>query len=240
MLDELHRLLKLHEFLNASLIEHPGDTPLSTNIRRHRDSVLFDIATLSTTDPRVLGLQVGFLIKCLSSLSRDAALADVLREACERQLQLLTGAISPRNLRADRDKTLRESSRRVRRDIGHSFACLDALTDRAAVVGRDYRYIYVNRANADYHRTTSESFIGVANWQLTGEAFFAKVNKPRLDACFAGQPMSYFSVHPGRDKVHWIKMDPLRDGAGEVVGAVAILRDASMLPVPPELVSSPP
>jgi PAS domain-containing protein len=68
---------------------------------------------------------------------------------------------------------------------------LDSLPDRIAVVGLDYRYIYTNKRNGDFHGKSPSSFVGRHISDFIDKQRFYDRAKPRLDQCFGGARLSY-------------------------------------------------
>lgn len=246
MLDELRRLLKLYEFYDQSLsagaeqARKAKTSELQSLVRRQRDSVLLKIVTFSSADPRVTALQIRFLLGCLGSLASDEALADVLREACIRHVEDLAVAAKGSDPPAHSPE-LRLHGRR--RQSGHiwrpdDFVCLDSLSDRAAVFDRDYRYVTMNLANAEFHKTGTDAFRGRGHWDVMGNEFFERISKPKFDACLAGQPSEFFANKFARNgEIFWLRLSPVRDTADAVVGVLAVACDVSALDIPSNMVA---
>ncbi len=110
----------------------------------------------------------------------------------------------------------------------------NSLPDHVAVFDRDYRYVFTNRANAEFHNRQPEDFVNQPNWAVLGEAFFERVNRPRFDACFAGQPASYVTHHPSSDptKLFSVKITPVHDRHNRIDKVMVTSREITDLLVP--------
>lgn len=241
MLDELRRLLKLYEFYDQSLsasAEQARETrtsELESRVRRQRDGVLLKIVTFSSADSRVTALQIRFLLGCLGGLASDAALADVLREACMRHVESLVVSATASDRFAHPPELRLRGRRRQPTQTWRpdDFACLDSMSDRAAVFDRDYRYVTTNAANAAFHRTLTDAFRGRGHWEVMGDEFFERTSKPKFDACLAGQTTEFFANKFARNgEIFWLRLSPVRDAEDAVVGALAIASDVSRLDIP--------
>ncbi|MEP3438663.1 MAG: PAS domain-containing protein [Hoeflea sp.] len=103
---------------------------------------------------------------------------------------------------------------------------LDCLPERVAIIGLDYRYIYCNKRNADFHEKRSSDFIGKPLFEIIDMERFEERAKPRLDQCFGGACVSYDYEIPdtcGRLFAVNCRMTPLPGTNGTIIGAVLVL-----------------
>ena len=103
---------------------------------------------------------------------------------------------------------------------------LDAAPARVCVVGRDFRYRYVNREFCDFARRRPEEIIGLTTRELVGEAVAAQLD-PYAHAALAGETCARegwidYRAH-GRKYISWV-FTPLQTPAG-VGGFVLFMRD---------------
>jgi len=246
MLQDLRRLLKLYEFYDQIVSDGAekswaSEASMPMRLARlQRDRILLEIVTFSSTEPSVTSLQTKFLLSCLGNLvnGRDRAVADALREACSRHVDSLTASTKGHDRSAH---TAGLKVRGKRRQAGHAwrsddFACLNMLSDRAAVFDRDYRYVTTNLANAEFHKMSANAFVGRGHWEVMGDTFFEEVSRPKFDACLAGHSTSFFANKFARNgEIFWLRLSPIRDAVHAVVGIVAVASDVSTLEVPSEM-----
>lgn len=76
-------------------------------------------------------------------------------------------------------------------DVSLHELLLDSFQDRIAVLDLDYRYIYTNQCNADFHAKSTSWFIGKHLTELIDVERFRNRAKPRLDQCLSGACVSY-------------------------------------------------
>jgi len=103
---------------------------------------------------------------------------------------------------------------------------LDSIPERVAVIGLDYRYIYCNRRNAEFHNKQPSDFIGKHMLDVIDQKRFQSRAKPRIDQCFGGARISYSyevpDAHGRLFEVH-CRMTPLTGPDNVVSGAVLVL-----------------
>jgi PAS domain S-box-containing protein len=103
---------------------------------------------------------------------------------------------------------------------------LDAAPARVCVVGRDFRYRYVNREFCDFARRRPEEIIDLTTRELVGEAVAAELD-PFAHAALAGETSAregWIDYRTnGRKYISWV-FTPLRTAAG-VAGFVVFMRD---------------
>lgn len=226
MTRELLRLLKSHEFLKRALDEHEaklshGD---ATGLKGRIDRVFLDILVHASDDPRVTLTQVRFLLSNLVVQAGETEMSVVLREICERHMDRFEDQISALSAAAPTQSM--------------EFRYLDSLSDRVAVIDAEYRYVFTNRANAEFHGKAASNFVGCPNWRIVGESYFERYNKARFDNCLAGQSSSFFATHPvgGPTKIFSSKCEPVRNPDGSVSACLVTARDVTGLPIPAELI----
>ncbi len=228
---ELLRLLKSHEFLKGALEQHGSRLSVAdaAQLSDSLDGVFEEIVRHASDDPRVTIAQTRFLMASLAELATDSEKSRPIWTACQSHLERLTWQLA----------TAQSETQPL---PPNEYGYLDCLTDRIGILDRDFRYIFTNKANAAFHADDQASFVGRANWQVTGERFFQLHNKPRFELCLAGKSTSCISAHPGRDpaKLYWVRYEPVRNAAGNVHAIFVISSDVSDLPIPPEFVTPQP
>lgn len=229
MPEYLATMLKSHAFLRRVLVRH-GER-MSATVREQAtadlDRVFLDIVRYRSSDPRITLAQTGFLLTTLAQLT-DPTIAAALHKICQRHLDQLQGALAPSPV-ARAIGAVDDNSRRY----------LDSLSDRVAVFDREYRYTFVNKANADFHGEQASDFVGRPSWLVTGERFFRGGNKPRFDACLAGQSVHCISTNPHRDqsRLFSVTFDPIRGADGGVTSVIAVSHELTGKPVPKEAIT---
>lgn len=101
-------------------------------------------------------------------------------------------------------------------------------SDALAVVGADYRFHWVNPAYAMIWKRTPEEVIGLTVPDIIGTDGFRRRVLPRLTSCFNGEVTQYEFSWPngkGGDTQFAVRLEPLRDERGDIVGAVVNMRD---------------
>ena len=120
---------------------------------------------------------------------------------------------------------------RSRNDASPQEMLLNSLEERVGVVGLDYRYIFTNERNAQFHQVRPSAFIGRHIVEFIGEERFATRVKAKLDQCFAGASLNYsyeITDAYGQSFAVSCRMTPFRDGSDQIAGAIVML---SMQPV---------
>lgn len=224
MTDKMDRLLQTLSFLRSHR-DSLSDDGSATHIRAIDTDVDAQVQRVLQFDPTDLQSAIrktSFIIGEVCDRAADQAKANALRKICERHLSRL-------------QLQLREQVER--RTLPTEIQCLESLEERVSFFGLDYRYIYTNAANCEFHRERAAHFVGRPNWTIVGDQFFEQINKTRFDACFAGHRMSYYNVHPSAvGRVFSVTFDPAFDTRGRVLGALVTSRDVSLLPVPKSLI----
>lgn len=120
---------------------------------------------------------------------------------------------------------------RSRNDASPQEMLLDSLEERVGVVGLDYRYIFTNERNAQFHQVRPSAFIGRHIVEFIGEERFETRVKAKLDQCFSGASLNYgYEITDANGQAFAVscRMTPFRDGSGQIAGAIVML---SMQPV---------
>lgn len=115
---------------------------------------------------------------------------------------------------------------RTREDLS---IVVDTLPSLMAILGRDERYIRVNRGYQDWFGLRREEVEGRFLKDVIGPDAYARI-KPHVDAVLAGRTVSFDSVLPythGRARHVHAEYVPRRDAKGEVEGWVALVTDVS-------------
>jgi len=103
---------------------------------------------------------------------------------------------------------------------------LESVPERVAVIGLDYRYLYCNKRNADFHNKRPSDFIGSHLLDMISAERYQVRAKPRLDQCFGGARLAYgyeAADFNGRLFAINCRMSPLAGKDGNVAGAVLVL-----------------
>ena len=108
---------------------------------------------------------------------------------------------------------------------------LDSIPERVAVIGLDYRYIYCNLRNAEFHNKKPSDFIGKHMLDVIDQNRFQTRAKPRIDQCFGGARISYsYEIPDAHGRLFEVncRMTPLYGPDKGVVGAVLVLSMQAM------------
>lgn len=108
---------------------------------------------------------------------------------------------------------------------------LDSVPERVAVIGLDYRYLYCNKRNAEFHDKRPSDFIGRHLLDIIDLQRYLTRAKPRLDQCFGGARLAYdYEAADAHGRLFAVncRMSPLSGNDDNVAGAVLVL---SMQPV---------
>lgn len=103
---------------------------------------------------------------------------------------------------------------------------LDSIPERVAVIGLDYRYIYCNSRNAEFHNKQPSDFIGKHMLDVIDQKRFQTRAKPRIDQCFGGARISYtYEVPDAHGRLFEVncRMTPLTGRDKVIAGAVLVL-----------------
>lgn len=241
MPQELRRLLNSHEFLQQAIKEHGAgfsSTELD-RVRRECDRIFFELVNYSSTHAEITLAQLNFLLLSLVELASDKSQGEILRRSCLATAQRLATSAPPKSAKAPPptgDNTAAPALNPV--VTPREERLLNSITDRAAICDRDYRYLFVNKANAAFHNLTPADFIGRKIDTVVGKKIFRKLTKPTVDRCIAGESFSLTVGYKSPDKAQTFaaQFAPIRNESGEVVAAMVISRDVTAFPVEPESV----
>lgn len=103
---------------------------------------------------------------------------------------------------------------------------LDSLGERIAVVGLDYRYIYTNKRNAEFHAKSPSDFVGKHLGDMIEADRFHDRAKPKLDKCFSGQTVQYdYRIADLMGRIFDVncRMTPFLGPDSKIAGAVIVL-----------------
>ena len=107
---------------------------------------------------------------------------------------------------------------------------IDQMSERISVIGRDYRYRYTNRANAEFRQHRVDDLMGRHICETVGDVWFEQVAKGMLDRTFAGETvMRERRVRSPNGA--WVDIEstsePFRDPDGVITGAIVSIRDVT-------------
>jgi PAS domain S-box-containing protein len=244
MPDDLHRLLKTYDFLQSALDTHgptmrPSD---KERLRLERDALFLDLISHQSSNPRVTAAQIAMFASTLAAMAAGPGDAELLRKACTdatdrlvRQIEQQTKELKLGALARTCPTPGKLGSPQPGEQTTRIF---DSMADRIAVFDRDYRYIFTNKSNADFHGRDAGSFVQQPSWSVVGAKCFEELAKHNIDSCFAGRSTSHVARHDakGRSFIYLISCDPLTDAAGRVTSALLMARDVSHLAIEPSVV----
>lgn len=220
-------LLQSHAFLKSALQTHGVrmSREEARALKERENRTFLDILHFKSDDPRVTLTQIRFLLSVLSDVTPGDRRAE-LRDACRNQAERL-------------QRIVNRTAAGICADQLPSYPLLDALSDRVGIIDRNYRYRFTNEENLRFHGETLTNFIGRPSWVVTGDRFFEKVNRPRFEACLAGQTVHCYTAHPNRDpeRIYSTTYNPIYDADGEIRSLIMVSRDVTSLPIPKELIS---
>lgn len=225
MSQELKGLLNVYAFSRDALHRHVHHMPADEISRlKHLQARTFrEILAYKSEHPSVTLAQIRLAMEHIGEMSADTREGATMREASQVQ--------------AARLEQMLLDKQRVRAKAEFAdLRAFDALSDRVAIIDRGYRYVFTNKANLDFHCETLKTFEQRPSWDMTGERFFRVANKPRFDACFTGKTAHGYSMRPG-GQVFSTSYSPIRDPDGEIRSIILVSRDATGLPIPPELIT---
>lgn len=116
-------------------------------------------------------------------------------------------------------------------DIELYASIIDQVSERISVVGTDYCYRLVNRANIHYWNRPRDQFIGHHVREVIGVQWFENGAKQILDRCFAGESLrtERRSIGPdGKPRYFLINTEPFREN-GKICGAIVSFRDVTAI-----------
>ena len=105
---------------------------------------------------------------------------------------------------------------------------LEASSSHISVVGRDFKYKYVNNAYTKAHGLVASNIVGTHISDLLGEQIFEDSVKPLLNKCFAGEDIKYESWFTFKKTgQHFMSVEylPLWTENGDVDSLVVVSED---------------
>lgn len=129
------------------------------------------------------------------------------------------------------DGVIAKAGTRSGNDASPQEMLLDSLEERVGVIGLDYRYIFTNERNAQFHQVRPAAFIGRHIEEFIGAERFENRVKAKLDQCFAGTSLDYgYEITDANGQAYAVhcRMTPFRDTSCQIAGAIVML---SMQPV---------
>jgi PAS domain-containing protein len=247
----LRRLLQTHQFIDRALQMHGNQLAHQDReqLRKERDGIMLDLIKHKSSEPQVTLAQFRILLSSLVEMCEDKQLAAELGrtglETAERLVRqsnrirtMAAGAATPQR-QSTGGSRMRKARSATTTTLNVSTAnLLDSMQDRVAVYDRDYRYVFTNRANADFYGENAQDFIGRPSWEQVGSTVFERLGKPHIDMCFSGRSLTHITRLETPDKMvnYHITYDPLRDDRGTIVSALVIARDITHLDVPSDYV----
>ncbi|MEL6963921.1 MAG: EAL domain-containing protein, partial [Pseudomonadota bacterium] len=109
-------------------------------------------------------------------------------------------------------------------------SALEQVADLVSIIGTDYRFVFVNEAVLHAYGRTRNDVIGRPISELIGKDQFERVSKADLDRCFAGGRVRAEREQrnaAGDLRYLDVKLEPFRKSNGEIVGAIAVMRDVT-------------
>jgi two-component system phosphate regulon sensor histidine kinase PhoR len=153
-------------------------------------------------------------------------------------LTLPTMALTERRQRAELDAMARrlESASRIDRersetiltDRNKMLAILSSMVEGVVAVDLDERVLHINALAADILRAPVDESTGRRVWEVTRVREVSEMLSATLEAGGESRRRIRLVAQP-HDRVVELRAAPLRDGEGEVVGALAVLHDVSEL-----------
>lgn len=230
MSSKLKRLIEAYVFLTdcRSAEECSSSVEFAAEVDRRIDEVLRAIVAYEPVDLAEAVAQTRAVVSALSRADADTDMAAYLKEICEGHLARLEVQVA-RSAPASRSAVLPPD-----------WSCFDVMTERVGILDREYRYLFTNRANAEFHRIEAGAFVGVPNYTVVGDGYF-RIHKTRFDAALAGQHLTTYSGHPlaSRGQVFSSTLAPAYDGEGRVVAVIVTSREIARASVPPHLLLVP-
>lgn len=135
-------------------------------------------------------------------------------------------ATAPQEAR-DTDTKIRHKTQSV---FGGSMADYVAFAEgRVSLIDTNYCYVATSEANAQFYGRQQISIMGSHMADVIGESLFQTRAKPRLDACFQGDPQTYHRAqnHLGSAIIVRCDMKPVNSSDGGIMGALVYLTDVT-------------
>ena len=230
----LRRLLSSHDFFTQAINDRTasmGEDHLKS-LKLERDRIFERIITYASNHPEITIAQVNYLLSELVELSADRHQAMRLEGACRDAMsRLAEPRLAGRHRRMHLETTIGLPLSDWERCI------LDSLTDRAAIVDREFRYLYCNKSNAAFQGYAQTDLIGRNAREILGEHRFETVSRAIMEECFTGRSVTRtITYRAGQRTITFsTKCEPLFEN-GAVVGGICIARDVTTLAVKPDVV----
>ncbi|WP_425089144.1 putative bifunctional diguanylate cyclase/phosphodiesterase [Stappia sp.] len=107
---------------------------------------------------------------------------------------------------------------------------ISQMSDRIFIINREFLYKLTNESNARWYGHTPSELIGQHVAEFVGAHRFETEVRPTLERCFKGHTLEYDfeDTEPGgRPVIVGARLEPFRNGEGEIEGAVVTLRDVT-------------
>ncbi|MBE3636628.1 PAS domain-containing protein [Mangrovicoccus algicola] len=100
---------------------------------------------------------------------------------------------------------------------------------RLTLVDTGYQIVATSEETAQHFGSQQIALMGRPLHEVIGAHRFETRTKPRLDACFAGQPQSYHIAMPdgGTARILRCDMRPVNSGEGTILGALIYMTDVT-------------
>jgi PAS domain S-box-containing protein len=168
---------------------------------------------------------MAYLLTCLVIIALGSEMRNTKRRAVE-------VALDAREKQRQTEKEVRERQKAVEA-LRAKEAELELVTSRTPLLltrcSKDRRYVFVNRATAEFFGRSAEDLVGRPIVELLGEAGFAAI-EPHIQRVLEGERVEFEVAipypHVGRRFMHAV-YEPDRDARGEVVGWFASVADVT-------------
>lgn len=234
MPNTIRQLVEAHEFLRSALQTY-GNRLAPTEAARLKDECdaqFLKILRHRSTAPSVTLAQVKFMLESLERLSNDPVVAHELASTClEAVARLVPKPNEPAGRVTAKLPRSGEACALPSAADNSQFVLLNSTSDRIAIIDRDYKYIFSNQANAEFHGLQPSEIIGTHVSSVVGEDCFRKITKPMLDECFAGNPTRRQVRHTWREPsiTCSVLFEPLHDDRGGIAYVLGTVRDITSL-----------
>jgi len=228
MPSQLRRLLSSHEFLQQAIVKH-GRNMMPEDVARlldERERIFSQISRYRSKHTAVTLAQLKFLLEMLSDRTKDARELARLKKRCL--------AIAERLADGSKAKASASAISKVGELTDDSLRLLDTIADRVAICDANYRYLYSNKANADFHGAVAKDFVGMSPRSIVGSRVFQKLTKPSVDRGLAGNSFALkvgFRRKVGDPVTFAAQLDPLRTSSGKIFAVILVSRDVTSLSI---------
>lgn len=211
-----------------------GDETRVNQIDAEIQPLLRRIFSFHASEPAEIRLQLGFFSRLAVQNSEDdesvSRYTHMMTALFDRYLEF---SVAPSPRRAAALPPPLSTAERLPSGYDASLheLLLDSVPERVAVVGLDYRYIYCNQRNADFHDTPASAFIGRHLTDFIDPEQFSARSKPRLDQCFGGANVTYrYEVADAGGRMFDVscRLTPFLGPDRSIVGAVVVLSPQPM------------